>query len=319
MLLTLACLICGLLILIAGTKPTILRDLYFIKIDTTNLTLKSQLDGPLKGTHLDDLNTGLSNKTGRELGLQDFYVSYLWNYCGGNVTTGNDTKVTNCTGAASGYAFNPENIINTQSGTNQTFPGSVTKAQKAVNVVSKVMAVCYILGFVATGVTFVVGWFGLLSRWGSCVTTIFADLSALFLFAASLMFTIMFSVLKTAFNKVIETFGIKATVGHQMLQLTWVMVAFAVAASFFWMLSTCCCSGRTSRVMNNNNPKGHNKDLGVQAPYSYERVPSPFKTNQAPAYGQPYGQQQYGHSVPMNDFGHNQHQTSYEPMRHAVV
>lgn len=133
------------------------------------------------------------------------------------------------------------------------------------------------------------------------------------------MFTIMFTVLKTAFNKVIDTFGIKATVGHQMLQLTWIAVAFAVGASFFWMLSTCCCSGRTSRVMNNNNPKGHNKDLGVQAPYSYERVPSPFKTNQTPAYGQPYGQQQYGHNVPMNDYGHNQHQTSYEPMRHAVV
>jgi hypothetical protein len=47
MLLTLACLICGLLILIAGTKPTILPDLYFFKVSRYSALLSLSSDPSL--------------------------------------------------------------------------------------------------------------------------------------------------------------------------------------------------------------------------------------------------------------------------------
>lgn len=55
------------------------------------------------------------------------------------------------------------------------FPESVQKINKAVGWASKVMMSAYIIGLLATVATFAVGWFGLISRWGSCVTTILAD------------------------------------------------------------------------------------------------------------------------------------------------
>ena len=60
-------------------------------------------------------------------------------------------------------------------GKDVNFPDSVKKVSKAVSAASKVMMAMYVLGTVSTIITFAVGWFGLLSRWGSCVTTIFAD------------------------------------------------------------------------------------------------------------------------------------------------
>jgi hypothetical protein len=120
-----------------------------------------------------NISTGITGASASELGLKNFYTSYLWNYCDGNNTGSNDE----CEKTKIGYAFNIENIIADDSQKNITFPDSVKKVQKAINVVSKFMAACYVLAGVATAVTFLVGWFGLLSRWGSCVTTIFADVS----------------------------------------------------------------------------------------------------------------------------------------------
>ena len=63
---------------------------------------------------------------------------------------------------------------------------------------------------------------------------------------ASIMATILFEIVKSAFNKTLnDDFGIESTVGTKSLSLTWIGTAFAVAAGLFWTLSICCCSGRS--------------------------------------------------------------------------
>jgi len=89
---------------------------------------------------------------------------------------GDKWQITDCGKPSASYSFDPIRILGVESeGKDVNFPDSVKKVSKAVNAASKVMLAMYILGMVSTIVTFAVGWFGLLSRWGSCVTTIFAD------------------------------------------------------------------------------------------------------------------------------------------------
>jgi hypothetical protein len=116
------------------------------------------------------------NTTAKDLGLEDFYVSYLWNYCSGSIDDkANLWKIDKCSDTTSGFSFDIEQIVQKEANKAITFPEPVQKVQKAVNIVTKFMNACYVLGAIATAVTFLIGWFGLLSRWGSCVTTIFAD------------------------------------------------------------------------------------------------------------------------------------------------
>lgn len=56
-------------------------------------------------------------------------------------------------------------------------PEPVRKVTKAIKAVSTTMIAMFCCAIAATIVTFFIGWFGLLSRWGSCVTTILADVS----------------------------------------------------------------------------------------------------------------------------------------------
>lgn len=143
-------------------------------VDHINLVPGSLDDGLLK--------TGFTNN--QELGLDDFYNAYLWNYCSGNVTTDGKWEVGYCAKPKSTFYFNIYEIFKLDSDasgkdglTADEIPANVTKVNKAIKTISNVMVGLFAVGIVATVVTFVVGWFGLLSRWGSCVTTIFAAVS----------------------------------------------------------------------------------------------------------------------------------------------
>lgn len=138
----------------------------------------------IPGTTIDDslLKTGFTD--GEKLGLDDFYTAYLWNYCSGNVTDGN-WKITECAKPKTSFYFNVYEIFKLDSDANgkaglteNDIPSSVQKVDKAIKAVSNVMVALYCLGLVSLAVTFIVGWFGLLSRWGSCVTTIFAGVGS---------------------------------------------------------------------------------------------------------------------------------------------
>ncbi|KAI5805035.1 SUR7/PalI family-domain-containing protein [Geopyxis carbonaria] len=264
MIATLVSLFCCLSLLVAGTNKSIgaLNVMYHYKVDTREIKIGA-----------------------KDLKLQDFYNSYMWNYCDGSVK-GSNYEVENCQKAKSNYAFNIEQVIDDKVDKNVVPDTNVIKnAQKAVTTLTKFMTACYVLGFIATCVTFVVGWFGLLSRWGSCVTTIFADVAFLFLLVASSCATAISYSLKGAFNKAYDEWGLKIIVGQKFMSVTWFCVAAALAASIFWTMSMCCCSGRTSAVMNNK------KRAGTKAEHTggYQRVASPYTGSTSSVPMQPYG------------------------------
>lgn len=126
-------------------------------------------------TNADNIDFG--NYTAADLGLDDFYTSSLWNYCSGKIS-GDKWEFTECGKPSASYAFDPFKILD-EGDKEIDFPDSIHKVNKAVGAASRVMTAMYVMGLVSSIVTFAVGWFGLLSRWGSCVTTILADVCCL--------------------------------------------------------------------------------------------------------------------------------------------
>ncbi|KAF8472723.1 SUR7/PalI family-domain-containing protein [Kalaharituber pfeilii] len=306
MLLTLASLTCTVLLMAGGTNKKIgwVNDLYIFRIDTRNLQTQDTLD--LLPTDLDDVDTGLPEKTSDDLGLADFYNAYLWNYCSGEQTMDGSKevwKVTECSKPKATFYFNIIDIFAVDSEKNDKepideddLPDAVRKVNKAIKVLSNVMIAMFCCGLVATVVTFIVGWFGLLSRWGSCVTTIFADVAFSFLLAGSVIATGLYATLREGFNRALKDFGAKASLNPQLLVIMWLAVAFALAGAVFWMFSTCCCSGRSRKIMGQTE---RSRKSYEKAPYTYERVASPYApTTQVPSGGM-------------------QPAVGYEPYRHA--
>lgn len=86
--------------------------------------------------------------------------------------------VSQCQTPSSSFYFNIYQIFNVGStgGIQESdIPEPVIKVTKAIKAISTTMIAMFCCAMAATVVTFFIGWFGLLSRWGSCVTTIFAD------------------------------------------------------------------------------------------------------------------------------------------------
>lgn len=307
MLCTLASLICTILVIVGGTNKSNawISDIYFLRLDARNIKFKSTWANiPSTGTSVDSKitnieSTGLSNQTANDLGLANFYSAHLWNHCSGTISSDNNTwTVTDCDKPTASFSFNIFTIFNDdakeagKSQINETsLPEAVTKVNQAIKVVSNVIVALFVCAVIANGVTFFVGWFGLLSRWGSCVTTIFADLAFFFLLSACSVATALYATLKEGFNRALNDFGASATLNNRTLSIMWVGVIFAFAASLFWMFSTCCCSGRSKKIMNN---KKHENP-----PYTYEKVAAPYAPTTT-----------VGGSGPQQGVG-------YEPYRHA--
>jgi len=229
----------------------------------------------------------------------------LWNYCSGKVS-GDKWDINNCGKPSASYSFDPIRILDVEAeGKDVNFPDSVKKVSKAVSAASKVMMAMYVLGTVSTIITFAVGWFGLLSRWGSCVTTIFADIAFFFLLTASIISTALYVSIREAFNKALKEFSVNAQINRQMFTITWLSVAFSLGACIFWMLSTCCCSGRRSRIMGTDH-KGKGKSSspigGVKG--GYERIAAPYQGGSGSG------------TKPMSEVGKKQ-AAGYEPFRHT--
>lgn len=158
----------------------------------------------------------------------------------------------------------------------------------------------WVIAAILTAVEFVVGIFAVLSRWGSLVTTIVSAASTIFIIAAAGSSTAIYLALAGVFRSVLAPYNIKASLGSSMFSVVWLAVAFSVASGFFWMISICCCSGKSP----------HKKVVVEKAPYTYERVASPY-----------LGAQQSGvESHAMAPVGaHGGHGAAYEPYREHRV
>ncbi|KIW80051.1 hypothetical protein Z517_06666 [Fonsecaea pedrosoi CBS 271.37] len=305
-LLSIGVLVCVVLVFLGGTydRNKTLDNLYFVKIDMTNLTLTSSANLLAGDNSNSTLLGGALQAAKQSLGMKDYYTVYLRSYCSWN---GDDTYA-NCTDPKSYFWFNPIKIW----GLNSTgvpvddyLPKSFRDGVDVYHDASKAIFYLYIGALIASCITILVGISAIFSRWGSFFTTFCASAMALLLVAGSITATAVYIVLKAALNNTLKKeYGIKTTLGSSVFSVTWIGSAFAVGAAFFWLLSVCCCSGRSPY---NPGSKEARRTRAEKTPYTYERVGSPYMG--------PSDQQ----SVPLNTLGPQpyapQRGAAYEPFR----
>ncbi|OBT43964.1 hypothetical protein VE00_04652 [Pseudogymnoascus sp. WSF 3629] len=170
------------LILTAQTsvKP-VLKSTWFIKIDLSNILVRASTPGS---------DFPLLNSIARSLGLHDFYLVGLWNYCEGY----NDEGITNCSKSTPLYYFNPVKILLSEllAGATITLPSSILTILHLIQLASNI--ICWI-GF----------GLGLLSFLAAFCTVVASVV-------ATVMFTIMRNVLRSQ-----PMLNIGAVLGVQML------------------------------------------------------------------------------------------------------
>jgi len=197
---------------------------------------------------------GLENTNAKSLGLEDFYLVNIMNYCQGTFSVKGDDEhgvwsIDKCHGVKTGFTFQPVTLLSQGKALEDKIPQKVRDAQKYMDSLWHFMVGSFITGFGANIVTFIIGWFGLLSRWGSFITTLFAVIAAVGTFMGAVLSTILMNSLKLAFEKTKEDFAVTATVFVRPVYYSWAAWVFSAGAVIFWTASACCCSGRTKAVM----------------------------------------------------------------------
>ncbi|KAK7557857.1 integral membrane protein-like protein [Phyllosticta citricarpa] len=305
MALAIAALVCLVLVFLGGSNKSssTLSDLYFFKADTSKFRSNPLDISQISGTDIDDkLLAALQTTVDSD--LKDIYTVGLMNYCDGDKNSTGGYKLTHCSSRKAAYWFNPVEVW----GLNNTaaedlIPDSLQKGLDIYRKVAKWMYAAYAVALACTCLEIVVGIFAIFSRWGSFITTFVSTAATIFTVAASVTSTALHATLAGTFDSVLKDYNITASLGSKMLAVTWLASAFAIGAGLFWMLSTCCCSGRS-------NDK-HNRGRGPvveKAPYTYERVHSPFGVG---------AQSSTDGNVPLRDM--NGQHTGYEPYSHRNV
>ncbi|KAL1966352.1 hypothetical protein VTN77DRAFT_4494 [Rasamsonia byssochlamydoides] len=311
--LSLGALICIIFVGLGSTNAnsSTLNDLYFFRADLSNLTNTSDSTIANALVNLADQHSSqqLANaleQAEKDLDLQDFYDIGLWNYCSGNKTSNGDFQVTYCAPRQAEYWFNPVAVWKlNNTGVEDLLPDNLQKALNTYESVSKWMFIAYAVAFISTLVELVVGLTAICSRLGSLVTSLVSGVSLLFTVAASVTSTALFVVLTGTFNTALKQYGLHGSMGPRIYAVTWLAVAFSLGSSLFWLLSSCCCSARSPY----HGDRRGRRVTAEKAPYTYERVASPYMgaTSPAPAYHP-------GNNVPMQNVRRD---VAYEPFRHV--
>jgi SUR7/PalI family len=268
------------------------------QLNLTDFTLSTALANSGSSSSITTLAGALENAK-QDLDLKDFYTIYLWNYCAWN---GDDTYAY-CSPRKSEFFFDPIAVWGLNStgiDSDSILPTNFKNSLNDYKKVSKYMFIVYVIAFIATCLTILVGISALFSRWGSFFTTFLASIAGIFTLAASIIATVLFSVLRGSINDTFKIYNINASLGLHTLRANWIAVVLALAAGFFWLLSVCCCSGRSPY-----HGRGDTRRVRVEkTPYTYERV------------GSPYLGPRDSQAVPLRNLGGgDQRNTAYEPFR----
>lgn len=329
MILTLASIIVTLSFFVPSTWKNVGKNSAFMRVDARYVLQPDNLD-KIPSDNKGYKKAGLSSTNSGNVGLKDFYNINIMNYCEGSFEIKGDDehgawKIDKCHGAKTRFTFQPVSLLEASKDLEGKIPQKIADAQKYMDSLWHVMVGAFIVGFGANVITFIVGWFGLLSRWGSFATTLFAIIASVGTFLGAVLSTILFNSLKLAFNKTKDDFGIQAVVFVRPLYYTWAAWVFSTGAVVFWFASACCCSGRTKTVMGSSaNEKGTSTSSGglasgglgglvgkVKGLANPKAGYAPLGTPNPPAYGQS------GHNMNTFSSGYG-HQTSgaYEPYAH---
>lgn len=265
-----------------SNKP-VLRETYFLKLDTTNVIPQSVP------------NAVFINSIARSIGLHDFYQVGLWNYCEGY----DDSGITSCSNPKALYWFDPVSIILNEllAGASSTshlllnvlhdyvlttavaLPTEITDALKIARVASYWMFGLFITATVLSFIAIFIVPFATSNRPPQSISAdqhvndvahphrrptfilfralpmaIFTFLIALFTIVASVVATVMFIIFKNVFMNNTADINIKAYLGKPMLAFMWIASGLTLIGFIIQIASCCCaCCGDAKR----GNSSGH--------------------------------------------------------------
>lgn len=189
--------------------------------------------------------------------MQDFYSVYVLAYCSGHYTVddyGGHRTITNCSRTSATFAFDPDKVFTLRRGFNTSdvfWPQSIRDDFAVIQSASKAMAIIYIIGVHATGITSLIS---ILQTQYKARASVIAHLAFItvslffFLFVSSFVFirrievaecdtmvqlsfvslgvaSSVASILSVKFVELINRHGqgsgISATTGHKFLGMTW--------------------------------------------------------------------------------------------------
>ena len=226
----------------------VLGDLYFFKIDTTNIILADP------GT-----NSKLQDTIAESSGLHDFYQVGMWNFCEGY----NDVGITACSKPALMYWFNPVQIIldellNGKQGppphdsiaNSCTNRRTVTLPQNVVDYLTVLRAashVMFVMFFASTFTSFVLIFLcplAVYSRLVSIPIALFALISGLMTFIASGISTGIWLILKRDIIAAAADINIVPSIGMKMFVLMWIAGGCSLFAALGQVGMMCCGTSR---------------------------------------------------------------------------
>ncbi|MCJ1295175.1 hypothetical protein MMC34_006737 [Xylographa carneopallida] len=209
----------------------VLGDLYFFKIDTTNIILADP------GT-----TSKLQQSIAESSGLHDFYQVGMWNFCEGY----NDVGITACSRPALMYWFNPVQIILDEllNGKQVTLPPDVSNYLTVLRAASHAM---FAMFFASTFTSFVLIFLcplAVYSRLVSIPIALFALASGLMTFLAAGISTGMWLVLKRDILANAADLNIVPSLGAKLFVLMWIAAGCSLFAAFGQVGMMCCGTSR---------------------------------------------------------------------------
>ncbi|GAO51330.1 hypothetical protein SAICODRAFT_20854 [Saitoella complicata NRRL Y-17804] len=229
---TLLAFIFTLLIIIGNLSPApVLRNLYFARVNTTNIVPSSTP------------NAAVANTIAQALGLHDFYQVGLWNYCEGYYDNG--INITSCSKREAAYAFDPVEIIESELliGASVAIPTSITSDIARVRIASRWIFGLYMTGVCLSFVTLLIMCIGALGRRWAVLPVITGFLAWLMTTAASVVATVLWKIVQNVFNNATEV-NVIVSLSTEMLAMEWLAVAFSTIALLFLLISLCTPKGR---------------------------------------------------------------------------
>ena len=200
----------------------------------------------------------LIDSIARTIGLHDFYLVGLWNYCEG--FDSDPDGITDCSKPIALYWFDPVQIIINEllSGATISLPTEVTSALSLVRLASRWMFACFLVGIILTFICIFISPFIISSHpryfhrgsrifLRSIPLTIITFLAALFTTIGTVVATVMFVIFRNVFAEYASGINIGASLGKQMFAFMWIATAMDLVG-FIWSLgnfcAVCCCSGK---------------------------------------------------------------------------
>lgn len=227
-------------------RNPVIRDTYFFKLDLANIIPVSA------GSSIQ-----LVNSLARSLGLHDFYLVGMWNFCEGY----NDEGVTFCSRPKTLYWFNPVEILLNEllAGATIVLPAQINDILELIRLASNLMFGLFLTGLLMNFVSIFLAPIVLFSRWWSLPFAIWTFLAALFSTAASIIATVMFIIFRNTITSQ-EGINIGASLGRVMFAFMWTGAAFSIFGFVIHVCLSCCCASR--RDVKTGRKRGSKKAYG---------------------------------------------------------